>query len=158
MAGDNEQVILAAAEEEKKISRSIMTWVNRWPNVPDGILRIKFEQFTTNAAGEPLTPGMMLSTVAAASITKRYIGGGHKGEYQFALVYRIKPRSSDGERLSADEALNDFGDWAAANPPDLGDGITTIKVEAVSRGSFMGSYDNGDESHQIPMRIAYEVL
>lgn len=154
----NDPVILAAAAEESNISRAVMLWVNQWPDVPNGILRIKYEQFSTNAAGEPLTPGMMLQTVAAASITKRYIGGGHQGEYQFALVYRIKPRGSDGERLNADEALNAFGDWAKDNPPNLGEGVTTIKVEAVSRGAFIGNYENGDESHQIPVKITYEVL
>lgn len=150
--------ILATGAEDQKISRSVLAWANSWPNIPDGINRINYEQFTSSSSGEPLTPGMMLSTVAAASIVRKYITGGHRGEYQFALVYRIKPKNSNGDRLEADEALNDFGDWAVANPPTLGDGVVAVKVDIVARGSFVGSYENGDESHQIPLKLTYDVF
>lgn len=150
--------VLAADAESKEISRSVLAWANGCPYIPDGINRINYEQFMSSTSGEVLTPSMIISTVAAASIIRRYITGGHRGEYQFALVYRIKPRNSNSERLNADEALNDFGDWAIANPPILGNGIVAVKVETISRGSFVGNYDNGDESHQIPLKLTYDVL
>lgn len=150
-------VILATGAEDQKISRFVLAWANSWPNIPDGINRINYAQFTSSASGEPLTPGMMLSTVAAY-IGPKYITGGYRGEYQFALVYRIKPKNSNGDRLEADEALNDFGDWAVANPPTLGDGVVAVKVDIVARGSFVGSYENGDESHQIPLKLTYDVF
>lgn len=69
---------------------------------------------------------MALSTIQAAYITKKYILGGHEAEYQFKVIYRIKPGTSNDKRLSADEVLNSLGDWAAGQRPDLGRGSALL--------------------------------
>lgn len=142
---------LVAVQEEQKISRSLMAWINGYPGLPTTITRVDFEQLAADK------PGMALSTIQAAYIRRRYITGGHEGEYQFKVIYRLKPGTSNDARLKADEVLNAFGDWAADNLPDLGDEIRVKKIEATTRSSMYAAYENGDVDYQILMRLIYEV-
>lgn len=144
--------VLVTAEEEQTISRAMMAWVNGWSGLPDTIIRVDFEQLAADK------PSMALSTVQGAYITRRYITGGHQGEYQFQLIYRIKPGNSNDKRLKADELLNAFEDWAVANLPDLGNNVRVIRLEPNTRSSMLAVYENGDEDHQILMKLVYEVL
>lgn len=155
---DEKQKELVAAEEEQKISRAMMVWINSYPDLPDTINLVNFEQFQSNAAGEALVPGMVLSTIQGAYITRRFIYGGHQGEYQFSIFYRIRPGNSNDARLKSDELLNAIGDWARRNPPDLGEGVRVLKVEPTSRAGLLGVTESGDEDHQILMRMTYEVM
>lgn len=151
---------LVTAEEEDKISRNVLIWLNAFPDIPDAVL-----------AGNPLTPinfefladnkpCMALSTIQAPYIVERYIIGGYKAEYQFKVIYRIIPGNTTGpdKRLKADELLDRFGDWAARSKPDLGKGIRALRVEATTRSSLFAMYENGDEDHQILMKMTYEVI
>lgn len=151
---------LVAAEEEDKISRNVLIWLNTFPDIPDSVL-----------AGNPMTPinfeflmdnrpCMALSTIQAPYILERYIVGGYKAEYQFKVIYRIIPgtASSPDKRLKADELLDGLGDWALRGKPDLGPGINALKVEATTRSSLFAMYENGDEDHQILMKMQYEVI
>lgn len=144
------RVDLVSAAEEARISRDIMVWINGWSGIPETISRINFEQLEADK------PSMALSTIQGAYIIRRYITGGHMGEYQYKLIYRIKPATSNDARLKADEVLNDFGAWAEANPPVIGNGNT--KMVATSRAGLFAAYDNGDEDHQILMKLTYEVI
>ena len=99
--------MLAAAEEVDKISRSMLVWANTFPENPVDI--IKYEFLSADQGDET---GMALSTIQGTYITKRFILGGYQAEYQFKLIYRIKPGRSNDKRLEADELLNHFGDWA----------------------------------------------
>lgn len=144
--------VLVTAEEEQTISRAMMAWVNGWSGLPETIIRVDFEQLAADK------PSMALSTVQGAYITRRYITGGHQGEYQFQLIYRIKPGNSNDQRLKADELLNAFEDWAVANLPDLGNNVRVIRLEPNTRSSMLAVYENGDEDHQILMKLVYEVL
>lgn len=101
---------------------------------------------------------MAVSAIQGASITARYITGGHRGEYQYKVIYRIKPGNSMDKRLKADELLNRLGDWATQNKPNLGEGITVIRNAPTSRSALFAAYDNGDEDHQILMTLTYEVI
>lgn len=148
----NNQRTLTTAEEEQRISRAIMVWINGYPNLPTAITRIDYEQLPADAVG------MAMSAIQGASIVRRYVTGGHEGEYQFKLIYRLKPGTSNDQRLKADEMLNAIGDWAIANPPTLGTGITVRKLEATARSTLYAVYDNGDEDHQILFRLLYEVI
>lgn len=151
---------LVAAEEEDKISRNVLIWLNTFPDIPDSVLAgnpmtpINFEFLTDNK------PCMALSTIQAPYIVERYIIGGYKAEYQFKVIYRIIPgaTSSPDKRLKADETLDGFGDWASRGKPDLGPGIRALKVEATTRASLFAMYENGDEDHQILMKLTYEVI
>lgn len=102
---------------------------------------------------------MALSTIQAAYIVKKYILGGYQAEYQFKVIYRMKPGNSNDKRLKADETLNALGDWAAREtPPDIGDGRRVIRIEPTTRSSLFAIYENGDEDHQILMKMNYEVI
>lgn len=150
---------LVAAEEEDKISRNVLIWLNTFPDIPDSVLAgnpmtpINFEFLTDNR------PCMALSTIQSPYILDRYILGGYKAEYQFKVIYRIIPgaTSSPDKRLKADELLDRLGDWVSRGKPDLGPGIRALKVEATTRSSLFAMYENGDEDHQILMKLTYEV-
>lgn len=151
---------LVSEEEEDKISRNVLIWLNTFPDIPDAVLDgapltpINFEFLKDNA------PGMTMSTIQAPSITKRYICGGYEAEYQFKVIYRIIPGStaSPDKRLKADELLDRLGDWAQRGTPDLGEGIRAVGVEPTTRASLFAMYENGDEDHQILMKMMYEVI
>lgn len=153
-------VSYVTAEEEDKISRNVLIWLNTFPDIPDAVLDgapltpINFEFLKDNA------PGMTMSTIQAPSITKRYICGGYEAEYQFKVIYRIIPGStaSPDKRLKADELLDRLGDWAQRGTPDLGEGIRAVGVEPTTRASLFAMYENGDEDHQILMKMMYEVI
>ena len=100
---------------------------------------------------------MALSTIQGTYITRRYILGGYQAEYQFKLIYRIKPGDSNDKRLEADELLNHFGDWARKNLPDLGEEIRALRVEPTTQSSKFAAYEDGYEDYQILMKLTYEV-
>lgn len=178
LKNDEKPKQLVAAEEEDKISRNVLIWLNTFPDIPDAVLAgnpltpINFEFLADN------TPGIALSTVQTPYIVERYIVGGYQAEYQFNVIYRIVPGNTTGpdKRLKADELLNRLADWAQQemridweyndfkfyntkkNLPDLGTGIRALKVETVTRASMLTPYENGDEDHQITMRMIYEVI
>lgn len=151
---------LVSEEEEDKISRNVLIWLNTFPDIPDAVLEgnpmtpINFEFLMDNM------PCMALSTIQAPYIVNRYIVGGYKAEYQFKVIYRIIPGSTSGpdKRLKADELLDRLGDWVQRGTPDLGSGIRALRVEATTRSSKFAEYENGDEDHQILMKMTYEVI
>lgn len=151
---------LVAAEEEDKISRNVLIWLNTFPEIPDDVAAgnpmtpINFEFLLNN------TPCMALSTIQAPYIVSKYIVGGYKAEYQFKVIYRIIPGNTPwpDKRLKADELLDRLGDWVQKSTPDLGPGIRALRVEPTTRSTKFGGYENGDEDHQILMKMTYEVI
>lgn len=152
------QLQLVAADEEDKISRNVLIWLNTFPDIPDAVL-----------AGNPMTPinfeflednkpCMAMSTIQAPYIVDRDILGGYEAEYQFKVIYRIIPGSttSPDKRLKADELLDNLGDWVQQGTPDLGPGIIAVSVKPETRSSLFATYENGDEDHQILMKMRYQ--
>lgn len=154
MASENKPVLLVSKTEEDQVSRNMVMWANTFPDIPEdlsGDIAINFEYLVADF------PCMALSTIQSTYITKRYILGGYQAEYQFKLIYRIKPGKSIDKRLKADELLDRFGDWARTKRPYIGDNMRVLRVEATTRSSMFAVYDNGDEDHQILMKMTYEV-
>ena len=145
---------MVSAEEVDQISRSMLVWANSFPEKPVNIIRYEFLTVRDTVKSET---GMAFSTIQGTYITQRFILGGYRAEYQFKMIYRIKPGDSIDARLSADELLNRFGDWARNNPPKLGDNIRAIKVEPTTQSSKFAAYQDGYEDYQILMRLTYEV-
>lgn len=143
------------ASERAKIDRNVLLWLSSWPDLPPDIVR---GRVLPEASLPADVSGMALSRITTAYKNEpSYITGGYSAEYQFSVIYRIKPTSAD-DSLNADELLNNLGDWAELNKPDLGDGIRVIKATPTSQAEFLFPYENGDEDHQIPMKIIYEVI
>lgn len=138
-----------SAEEEYQVSRKLLVWLNTYPEKPVDLIRFEFLPADTTA--------MAMSTIQAAYILKKYILGGYKAEYQFKMIYRIKPGNSNDKRLKADELLDALGDWTIGQRPDIGEGKTVVSVEPTTRSSLFAVYENGDEDHQILMKLTYEV-
>lgn len=151
---DNKPKILVAREEQDKISRNVLVWLNTFPDLPIGIDLIRYEELKDDVVG------MALSTIQGTYILQRYILGGYKAEYQFKVIYRLNPGTSMDKRLKADELLDRLGAWARDNKNDLqlGDGIHVLSVEPTTRSSLFAMYENGDEDHQILMNLTYEVI
>ena len=138
-----------SAAEEYQVSRKLLVWLNTYPEKPVDLIRFEFLPADTTA--------MAMSTIQAAYILKKYILGGYKAEYQFKLIYRIKPGNSNDKRLKADELLDALGDWTIGQRPDIGEGKKAVSVEPTTRSSLFAVYENGDEDHQILMKLTYEV-
>ena len=138
-----------SAAEEYQVSRKLLVWLNTYPEKPVDLIRFEFLPADTTA--------MAMSTIQAAYILKKYILGGYKAEYQFKLIYRIKPGNSNDKRLKADELLDALGDWTIGQRPEIGEGKTVVSVEPTTRSSLFAVYENGDEDHQILMKLTYEV-
>lgn len=143
------------AAEEDQVSRKLLAWLNTFPDKPVDLIRFEFLPADTAA--------MALSTIQAAYIVKKYILGGYQAEYQFKVIYRMKPGNSNDKRLKADEMLNALGDWAELfggvnNDPFIGEGKRVIRIEPTTRSSLFAVYENGDEDHQILMKMNYEVI
>ncbi len=149
---NEKQKKLAAKAEVDEISRYMLTWANTFPEKPVSI--INYEFIKVDAGDET---GMALSTIQGAYITGWDITGAYEGEYQFKLIYRIRPGNSNDKRLSADELLNRFGDWAMEQKPDLGPRIRAVKVEPTTQSSKFAEYQDGYEDYQILMRLEYQV-
>lgn len=145
---------LVAAEEVDKISRSMLVWANTFPDKPVTVIKYEFLDVDEISGDEA---GMALSTIQGTYITRQYIIGGYQAEYQFKVIYRIKPGNSNDKRLQADEMLNRFGDWVRTQKPDLGDGINALRVEPTTQSSKFAAYEDGYEDYQILMRLTYEV-
>ena len=144
-----------SAAEEDQVSRKLLAWLNTFPDKPVDLIRFEFLPADTAA--------MALSTIQAAYIVQKYILGGYQAEYQFKVIYRMKPGNSNDKRLKADEMLNALGDWAELfggvnNVPFIGEGKRVIRIEPTTRSSLFAVYENGDEDHQILMKMNYEVI
>lgn len=154
MDSENKTVLLVSKSEEDQVSRNLVMWANTFPDIPEdlsGDIAINYEYLVADF------PCMALSTIQSTYITKRYILGGYQAEYQFKIIYRIKPGKSIDKRLKADELLDRFGDWARTQRPYIGDNMRVLRIEATTRSSMFSVYENGDEDHQILMKMTYEV-
>lgn len=143
---------LVSAEEEQDISRKMMIWANSFSDDDMPTATINYEFLAADSAS------MALSAIQGAYITRKFILGGHEAEYQFKIIARIIPGSSNDKRLKCDAMLNRFGDWAAENWPDLGKNVRVRHVEPVSRAALFARYEDGTEDHQIMMKLTYEVI
>lgn len=153
MANDKPKKLVSAAEEDK-ISRAMLVWLNTWPDKPVNLIRYEFLPADVGTNGE-----MALSTIQSAYIVRRYIYGGYRAEYQFKIIFRLKAGTSTDKRLKADELLNRLGDWVMEQPhPDIGEGRHIVRIEPTTRSSLFALYDNGEEDHQILMKMNYEVI
>lgn len=152
MKNDKVKTYVPAAEEDQ-VSRKLLVWLNTCPALPDGVDLIRFEFLPADA------PGMAVSTIQSAYKTRQYILGGYEAEYQFKVIYRLKPGNSTDQRLKADETLNQIGEWMeTAELPALGDGQRIRDVKRTARSALFAMYENGDEDHQILCKMTYEVL
>lgn len=144
--------IPVAASERNDIDRLMLAWANAFPGIPENVMLIKYEYFAAK------TVGMALSSVNGATVTKRYICGGHVAEYNFEVHYQIAPPiASDNKRLTAVEILNEFGEWAESNWPDIGDGRSVLRLQTVSGASYLGATSDLYEDYVIPLKLTYEV-
>jgi len=151
MSSDKERPSqLVAQAEEDRISRNVLKWLNTFPDLPEEAGPIRYEFLEDDRTC------MALSIVQGTYIVERNILGGYTAEYPFKVIYRVKPGSSVDRRLKADELLNRLGDWAAGQTPDIGPGLTVRALEPTTRSALYALFENGDEDHQIFMKLTYQ--
>lgn len=146
---DNKPLRMVASEERTEIDRKVIAWLNSYPEKPVKV--------TTDGQLGVNVVGLGVSSITSAYIKRFFILGNYEAEYQFTLIYRIRPSSADMS-LQANELLNRIGDWTRKNRPDLGEGIIVRKVEPIAIASTYAQYEDGDEDHHIPIKITYEVI
>ena len=141
---------LVGKKEEDQLSRNVLIWLNTFPEKP--VAFINYEYLEDNAEC------MALSTVPGAYITAQDILGGYDAEYQFKVIYRIlHAAKTPDRRLKADELLDALGDWASGQQPYIGEDMTVTSIRPATRSHLYALYENGDEDHQILMKLAYHV-
>lgn len=145
----NNKVSYLSNKETDQVSRMLLAWINQFPDKP--VARINYEYLND-------APDIALSTIQAAYKTRQYITGEYEAQYQFKIIYRVKP-ADNGDRLRADELLNNLADWAAErnDKPVIGAGRTVQEIESNTRSSLFARYEDGSEDHQILMTMTYEV-
>ncbi len=154
MQSKNRQAVLVAGDEADKVSRYLLDFMRRYPDLP--VSTVRFEYLADDE------PGMALSTIQSAYKIKQYIFGGYMAEYQFKIIYRMQPGNSDVKRLQADETLNKMANWLSDRTTwqtlTIGDGKRVCGISSNTRATTFARYNNGTEDHQILMTLRYEVI
>lgn len=150
LINDKPRTVVASAERAE-IDRNVLIWLNTCPEIPVDAVKTE-SQLSVNQ------PGMAVSAITTAYVNQYYITGGYQAEYDFTLIYRIKPGNSMDKSLQANETLNRIGDWARENKPYLGDSINVTNVTPTSPAIVYAQYEDGDEDHHIQIKIVYEVI
>lgn len=148
-------MVPVAEVERDRIGRKVILWLNSFPGLPEDL---SLNMVVPESHLKPDVPGMAVSAITTAYIKRAYIVGGYQAEYQFVVIYRVKPGVSMEKTLKADELLNQLGDWASRNKPDLGAGIRVMEVIPTAQAELYALYESGDEDHHIPIKITYEVI
>lgn len=132
------------------VARAVRAWLNGYPDKP--LNKLDFEWL-----GE--SKGLCTSTIQSAFKTRQYIGGGYQAQYQFKIIYRTIATSAD-ERLSADEAIDLYGEWAETHISGLtiSDNIRIVRIKRDTSSSLFARYEGDVEDHQILMTLTYEVI
>jgi hypothetical protein len=139
-------------KEQESISRSLLSWLNNWPDKPVGV--INFTYVPDDAEG------MSLSTPQGTFMVRKYVRGAYQARYTFKIIYRVIPGNSNNKRLTADETLESFADWIIKNGtiPQLEDGKKVVKFsrsESDPDSVLFNRYEDGTEDHQIIMTMDY---
>lgn len=150
MSSEDRPLEFVTAKEEDQISRKLLGWLNTFPEIPLSISRVDYEFMDAKKES------MALSLVQSTYIIERFIDDSYIAEYQFKLIYRVKPHNPD-LRLKADELLDALGDWASSQKPDIGEGLKVREMEQTARSSLFARMEDDWEDHQIFMRMTYEV-
>lgn len=138
--------------EAEQIARAVRAWLNTYPEKPVSKVDVEF-------LGE--AAGLTISTVQAAYKTKTFICGGYLAQYQFAILYQTIPTTT-GERLAADEILNNYALWAvqtaaAELPARLPSQCKFKKLTRNAVAALLGRDATGAEVHQTTFTLLYEV-
>ena len=150
MSSEDKPLEFVPGREEAGVSRSLLIWLNTFPEVPLSIVKIDYEFMAAKS------PCMALSLVQSTYIVERFIDGAYTAEYQFKIIYRLNPGSPDA-RLSADELLDRLGEWADGQKPWIGDGLEVQELEQAAPAALFARMEDGWEDHQIFMRMTYQV-
>lgn len=128
----------------------MLAWMNTFPEIPVSIARIDYEFM------DPEAVCMALSLIQGPYVLEEFISGKYVVDYQFKVIYRVRPSSPDG-RLKADELLDKLGAWMEDQTPDIGAGLEVQELEQATQAALFARMENGWEDHQIFMRMTYLV-
>ena len=143
----NNNIVQEITPEAEQIARAVRAWLQTYPEKPYSKLDVEY-------LGE--TAGLTISTVQAAYKTRKYILGGYQAQYQFALLYRMVPTTTNA-RLEADELLNNYAAWAEETQPELPAGCRFLRCNRTTNAALLGRDADGSEVHQILFTLLYEV-
>lgn len=138
--------------QEVLLERRLLNWINSFPELPEELA----ENGILYGGLRGAAPEMALGFPQEETVKSRDITGGYKAECRFTITYRIRPGDSTDRRLQAEELLSRMGAWAQGERPALGTGIRVRRIEPVTRATLVKVYDNGEEEHQIILKITYE--
>ena len=139
---------LVAKDEADQIIRATVATVNQFPELP--VELVTYEKIED-------APSLTLVSVQGAYVTQEYISGAYVAEYQFRLLYRIRPGMDSDASLQADEFLNTLADWLTRQTPTLGERRAFHHIEVNSRSLVTAQYESGEEDHETVLVLEYQV-
>ena len=146
-----DELLRDVTPEAEQVARSVRAWLQTYEGKPVSKVDVEY-------LGE--TTGLTISTVQAAYKTRRFIVGGYQAQYQFALMYKAVPTTT-GERLEADEILNNYALWAEQNADGLAERLPEqcrfLRLNRNTTAALLGRDADGSEVHQIMFTLDYEV-
>lgn len=134
------------AEEQSTIARSMLDYLNAWPNKP--------ASFTLDGQNKE-APSATILQLASSGILRQYIDGSYIGNYSFAVYIRMK-QADTGNKLDVLDLYEDLRKYFASALPRLRDGAVAIKLETLSTPALAAAYDDGTEDYQATYRLEYK--
>ncbi len=134
-----------------RIQRSLLKWLNTCPHLPNGY-KIKFQEFLPNKSG------IAMGSLQSSLIVEEDILGNYQAQYNFQLVHRVYPNSSN-ENLLGEEILDKIGEWidnAKSFPSVNGFKITNIK--RTSNSSILYKTESGICDYNTTFVVEYNNL
>ena len=135
------------AVEQTTIARSMLDYLNEWPNKP---ARFTLEGIAKEA------PSATILQLPTSGVVKKYIDGSYIGMYNFAVYIRLN-KADTSEKLEVLDLYDDLMEYFKSDAkPDLGDGATTKEFVLLSTPALAVTYDDSSEDYQATYRLVYK--
>ena len=136
------------AVEQTTIARSMLDYLNKWPNKP--------ARFTLDGAAKE-APSATIMQLPTSGVLKRYINGSYIAMYSFAVYFRLN-KADTSEKLEALDLYDDLLSYFKSGAlPELSSEVTERYFELQTTPALAVRYDDGTEDYQATYRLVYKV-
>lgn len=131
-----------------RLQRSLISWLNTCELLPNGY-KIKFQEFTPNKSG------IAMGSLQSAIIVEEDILGNYQAQYNFQLVHRVYPNSSN-ENILGEEILDEIGEWVGNSNvyPEI-NGVVITNIKRTSNSALVYKNESGACDYNITFVVEY---
>ena len=143
---------LLSITDAESIQNAILQLVMTYPEYPESF-EPSYETIKWNGVNQDASIGLF--PLPGAVYLKRYIYGGYKAQFYFAIRYRSSPQSANAS-INSQMLVENIAKWLEKCAINFNDGKTTI--ESITRTSQVYSPEQDDKNQDniINMRVIYE--